>query len=356
MAATLHDVARVADVSITTVSHVLNGTRHVAPATRERILAAIAQTQYHPSAIARSLKTQVTGTLGVAVSDITNPFFTTIVRAIEDVASNNDYNVIICNTDQTPEKEEKYLKVLLAKRIDGLIISPTGMPSPMLEAIYSMGVPIVFVDRSIPGMDLPMPTIKADNEAGAYAAISHLIEDGHSRIGIISGLTGVTSFQERYAGYERALLEHGLPVSAHYVKRGLVGAKGGAAAAEELLRLPERPTAIFAANNNLTLGAMQAIHESGLSCPQNIAIVGFDDHEWATILVPPLTVVRQPVYSIGAKAAQLVVDILRGVCQQPASLVLPSELVIRSSCSAHPPIPETSRPIAVTMTAQSPTL
>ncbi len=331
--ARISDVARRAGVSTATVSHVINGTRYVSEETRARVLAAIAELEYLPSAVARSLKTKSTGTLGVAVSDISNPYFTAIVRGIEDVASANDYNVIICNTDEDKDKEQRYLRVLLAKRIDGLIIAPTGFRSPLLETMQAAGIPIVLVDRSVEGMNLPI--IKVDNETGAYEAVSHLIEDGHSRIGIITGLAQVSTTQERYLGYERALREHGLAVRSDWVKAGYSKREGGWRAAWDLLQLQDRPTAIFSTNNVMTLGALMALREMGLSCPHNVAVVGFDDHDWAPIFAPPLTVISQPTYEVGTTAAELLIQIMRGTQSASLCRVLPTELIIRASCADH---------------------
>ena len=247
------DVARLAGVSTATVSHVVTGSRGVRPDTRRKVLAAIAELQYHPSAIARSLKTKTTGTLGIVVSDISNPYFTAVVRGIEDVANANDYNVIICNTDEDSEKEQRYLRVLLAKRIDGLIIAPTGYGSARLQELQAMGIPIVLIDRCIDGMSLPI--IRVDNTTGAYRAVSHLIDDGHTSIGIITGLAHVSTTGERFRGYELALRDHGLALQPAWVKAGHSKSEGGAQATRELLSLSARPTAIFTTNNKMTLGA-----------------------------------------------------------------------------------------------------
>jgi len=331
--ARISDVARRAGVSTATVSHVINGTRHVSEETRARVLAAIAELEYLPSAVARSLKTKSTGTLGVTVSDISNPYFTAIVRGIEDVASANDYNVIICNTDEDKDKEQRYLRVLLAKRIDGLIIAPTGFPSPLLETMQAAGIPIVLVDRSVEGMNLPI--IKVDNEAGAYQAVSHLIQDGHQRIGIITGLPQVSTSHERYAGYERALQEHDLPTDPRLVRIGYSKPEGGFRAALDLLGADQRPTALFTTNNLMTMGALMALRHLGLSCPGDVAIIGFDDHDWAPIFVPPLTVVSQPTYEVGTTAAELLIGIVRGMRRETLDHVLPTKLIVRGSCADH---------------------
>lgn len=329
----IRDVARLAGVSTATVSYVINESRNVSADVHRRVLAAIAELQYSPSAIARSLKTRSTRTIGVVVSDISNPYFTAVVRGVEDVASANDYTIIICNTDEDREKEQRYLKVLLAKRVDGLIIAPSGHSSSLLPMMQVAGIPIVLMDRSVDGMNLPI--IRVDNRGGAYQAVTHLIDDGHVRIGAISGLAQVSTTEERYVGYVRALSERGLAVRQDWVKAGYSKREGGQRAMQELLVLADRPTAVFTTNNLMTLGALTALLEAGLSCPDDMAIVGFDDHEWASIVAPRLTVVRQPTNEVGQKAAELLISLVRSEPDGLLERVLPTELVVRDSCARH---------------------
>ena len=329
----IRDVARLAGVSTATVSHVINGTRRVNEDTRGRVLAAAATLHYHPSAIARSLRTKSTGVLGVLVSDITNPFFTGIVRGIEDIANANGYSVMVCNTDEDSEKENSYLSVLLAKRVDGLIIAPTGIRSPLLEAALAMGTPLVLIDRSVKGMDLPI--VKVDNEDASFRLVSHLIQDGHTRIGIINGLPSVPTSWERYAGYERALRTHGLQPDERLSKIGSGRREQSQQAALELLTAPHRPSAIFAINNLSTLGTLLALRAMNLRCPEDVAVVGIDDHDWAPAFVPSLTVIRQPVYQMGAEAARQVIGLARGERTEMSCTILPTELIVRSSCTVN---------------------
>lgn len=326
----IRDVASHAGVSTATVSHVLNGTRVVSDATRARVLASARHLAYHPSAIARSLKTKATGTLGVLVSDISNPFSTGVVRGIENVASANGYNVILCNTDELEEKANTYLNLLLAKRVEGLIVAPIGGTAGFAERFLAVGTTIVLIDRRIEGSDLPF--VGTANVDAARDAVTHLVQDGHRRIGMIAGLTRVSTSVERMEGYRRALLEYGIAVEKRLVRTGHSTVDGGAAAARELLEQDDPPSALFTTNNLMTLGALKMFAELGLRCPDEISLVGFDDHEWAGIFSPPLTVVRQPTHEIGTAAADLLIELIRTPAKAPRSIVLPSTLIVRGSC------------------------
>jgi len=340
---TIKDVARLAGVSQATVSHVVNQTRFVSEETRHRVQAAVVELQYQPSAIARGLKTKSTGTIAITVPNITNLFINAAVRCIEEIANTHGFNVIICNTDDVLAKEEHYLEVLIAKRIDGLLIAPIGKTSPAFEAMRAMGIPIVFFDRYIEGSDLPI--VEVDNAGGVYQAICHLIQDGHRRIGFLSGPLIVSTSNQRTAGYLRALHEHGIPVDPLLIKRVASTSDAGCRATAELLAMPDPPTAIFAGNNLFTVGALLAIKDAGLVCPDQIGVFGFDDHEWAQAYVPPLSVVRQPVYELATAAAELLISLIRGTENSNVHRILPAEVVIRGSCAPHhdvlPPLPRT---------------
>ncbi len=335
MSARIRDVAERAQVSTATVSHVLNGTRTVTDSTRDRVLTAIRELNYHPSAVARSLKTQSTYTLGVMVSDITNPFSTAVVRGIEDVASANGFNLILCNTDENEDKAEAYVRLLLARRVDGLVLAPTGRSSDLLERFREMA-PIVVIDRADPGMTLPF--VGVDNVAGARKAVNHLVDDGHTRIGIVAGLPAVSTSAQRLEGYRLALARRGMAADPDLERTGQSTVEGGEQAAVELLSLAERPTALFTTNNFMTLGALRACARLGLRCPDDVAILGFDDHEWAPLFTPPLSVVRQPTYEIGTTAAALLLRAIAGERLSTEPRLLNTTLLIRESCrrGGHP--------------------
>ncbi len=352
------DVARQAGVSIATVSHVINKTRFVSDETRRKVLDAIDALGYRPNAVARSLVTRSTCKIGLVIAEITNPFFTVAARGVEEEALNHQYNIVLCNTDEDPEREEESLKLLAAQQIDGLIIAPTGVRSAALLALAEAGVPIVQIDRS--SLGLVAPLVGVNNEEGAYQAISYLIGLGHRRIACLINLDVISTQRDRLRGWERALREANLPVDDALILRAdprFYGVLPGAAGAlslvgpsgqrqgmrsayqmlQDLLKSTERPSAIFVASNQLTLGTLYAFRACGIRCPEDISLISFDDHDWAPLFNPPLTVVRQPTYQLGQTAARLLLQMING---EPAEAPppLPVELVARASCSAPPAI------------------
>lgn len=312
------------------MSHILNGTRATAEPTRARVLTAVRELGYHPSAIARSLKTKSTGTLGVVLSDITNPFFTAVVRGIEDVANANGFNLIVCNSDEQEQKAETYLRLLLAKRVEGLILAPTGQAPDLLEPFLAMRIPVILIDRVSPGVMLPF--VGVDNVQGAQEAVAHLIDDGHRRVGVVAGLTAVSTSADRLRGYRQALAAHGLVADPSLIREGQSSVQGGEEATMNLLSLRDPPTAIFTTNNLMTLGALKAFARLRVQCPDEVSLCGFDDHEWAAIFSPPLTVVRQPTYEIGTTAGHALVRAIRGEDLAPLPTLLKTSLVVRASC------------------------
>lgn len=327
--ATINDVAEKAGVSVATVSHVINGTRYVSDELTERVERAMKEIGYHPNAVARSLKTQKTKTIGLIVSDISNPFFSTLLRGVEDRALEKDHSLIVCNTDETLEKEKLYIDVLSQKKTDGLIIAPTGKSDQELSELKERNVPLVFVDRTLEGIEAP--SVLSDNVAGAEAATRHLVDLGHRRIGIILGLESVNTSKERLRGYRNVIREKEINYDEGLVKQGYSQVAGGAEAARELLELESPPTAIFSTNNLMTIGAMQGIQESGKECPGNVSLVGFDDFEWASTFRPRLTTVAQSPYEIGSEAAKLLFDKIESVSREISEVRIPTNLKIRDS-------------------------
>jgi len=347
----IQDVAERAGVSTATVSHVINQTRFVSDETRLKVLEAIEELNYQPSAIARGLATNSTQTIGLVISDIANPFFTAVARGVEDEINQHGFHTIFSNTDEDPDREDEYLRLLFARQIDGLIIAPTGVPSDRLIRMAEAEIPIVLLDRNMPGLDAPL--VSVDNEGGAYMATRYLIELGHRRIAVLMGLETISTQVARLNGYKRALAEAGLPLEdalvVHADPRMAVNQFGNGIALpptfltnnqmtpaafyalQGLLDLPQRPTAIFVANNQMTLGTFYALKERGLSCPGDISLISFDDHDWATLFAPPLTVVRQPTYQLGQMAARLLIKLM-----DHQDFEIPSpvsvELIIRESC------------------------
>ncbi|HID87460.1 MAG TPA: LacI family transcriptional regulator [Anaerolineae bacterium] len=330
---TVKDVADLAGVSTATVSRVLNNHPHVAEETRFKVLWAMEQLGYQPSRVARRLRMKSTQILGLIISDIANPFFTSVVRGIEDVAYAHQYSLLLCNSDEDPAKEALYVDVLQAERVAGIIISPADENSTSCEPLLRNGVPIVAMDRRLCQFDVD--TVLVDNIKGAHQATSHLIRLGHRRIGLIGGPPHITTGRERREGYEKALVEHGLEPDQRLIKIGDFKQDSGYQGARELLEMDDPPTAIFAANNLMTLGALNAIHEKGLNIPRDVAIVGFDDMPWALSLNPPLTAVAQPTYELGRTAANLVLQRIAEKDREIVELRLEPTLIIRRSCGHH---------------------
>lgn len=327
---TIKDVAQLANVSPTTVSYVLNGTRYVSPATEARIRAAIEELDFRPNSVARSLRAKRTLTAGMIVSDIANPFFADIVRGAQDVLTRKHYTLILSNTDESPEREIEAINLLRQKKVDGLIAVSTGANADAFYKVAAEQLPIVLVDRQLPGDRLC--TVRVDDEQGAYQATRHLLQLGHRRIGLILGKTGISTTDNRRAGYEAALRDAGFQPDPLLIRCGQSTLNGGAAAAHVLLSLSPRPTAIFVTNSLMVLGLFMAMHERQLRCPEDIAVVGFDDIVWLSAFHPTLTTVAQPSYELGVQAAELVWSIMeKKRAHDPCMIVLPAKLVVRES-------------------------
>lgn len=328
--ATMRDVAERAGVSKTTVSHVINNTRFVEEETKQRVLQAIAELGYYPNAAARSLTTKRTGTIGVVISDATNLFFSEVMLGIEDVLQPENYGLIVCNTDEILEREAHYLELLLSQRVEGIIAAATSQRWAILAEAEVQHTPIVFMDRTF--KDSKGPYVGVNNERGAYSGTQHLIEQGHRQIGIFAGFQRLSTMRERLAGFRQALHEHGIFLPEAWVITSTLSIEAGRKAACQLLSRPERPTALFINNNLLSLGVLLAIKELGLRCPEDIALVGFDDHPWAAVSNPPLTVVRQPTRELGQIAAQMLLALINGERPAESRVILECELIMRKSC------------------------
>ncbi len=328
--ATIKDVALKAGVSKATVSHVINNTRFVEEETKLRVLRVIEELSYHPSLIARSLTTNRTTTIGVIVSDVSNAFFGEVLRGIEDVIRPANYSLIACNTDEILERENHYIDLLLRQRVDGIIAAATSQRWELLNKAYTSQIPIVYVDRRFEGLEGPF--VGANNQAGACLGSHHLIECGHRKIGILAGFQRLSTMRERLAGFRQALSEASIPLSPDCVAESQLSIEAGREAAIQILSQSARPTALFINNNLLSLGALLAINEIGLRCPEDVSLVGFDDHPWATVSCPPLTVVRQPSRRIGQVAAEMVLDLIKGEEPSAREVILECELVVRQSC------------------------
>jgi DNA-binding LacI/PurR family transcriptional regulator len=328
---TIKDVAAHAAVSVATVSAVINGNKYVSPELEQRVRASIAALGYERNSFAQGLKTQTSHTIGLIVSDIANPFFTSMVRGVEDVANAHHYALILGNTDENLDKERSYIRLLESKRADGLIIAATAGSHKYLQAAQHL--PLVSIDRSL--FELGIDSVLVDNVAGARAAIEHLIALGHHRIGVVTGIPGITSTEERLAGYKQALAAHGIPLDPALIVVADSRVGGGERGTMQLLtQQSTRPTALFLMNGLMIIGALRAITRTGLRCPQDIALVGFDEFEWSSVMQPPLTTVRQPIYEIGQRAAQLLFERLQKRDKEPSEVRLHPQLIVRESCGA----------------------
>jgi LacI family transcriptional regulator len=334
---TVRDVARRAGVSSSTVSHVLNRTRFVSDELRDRVLAAMHELEFHPNAAARMLSLKRSNTLGLIVSDIRNPFFASVTRGVEDVAQEHGYTVVLCNSDEDLVKETACLKTLQSRQVDGVLLASAGVADEYVSRLVQAGYPVVLVDRDLP--DLGAPAVLLDNEGAAYSGVRHLIDRGHRRIGMISGRGSISTTTERVAGYQRALREAGLEPDSGLVISGQSTSEGGVAATHALLDLEPPPTAIFSGNNLMSIGALHAIASRGLTVPDDVAMVGFDDFPfpWSDAFRPHLTTVAQPTYELGRRAAETLVQMLNGSGTLAAPRVaLEGKLVIRESSGALP--------------------
>jgi len=326
---TIRDVAARAGVSSTTVSHVINDTRPVSAGLRGRVEAAMAELGFQPNALARSLRRKRTHTLGMIVPDSANPFFAEVGRGIEDTSFAAGYSVILCNSDGDSARELLYMDLLIRKQVDGVLLVPTGSQTELALTFQTRNIPTVVIDRDIPGA--AVDRVHIDNAAGGYLATRHLIELGHRRIGYIGGPADHGLALDRGAGYRQALRDDGLPLDPALVVDGNFQDSGGYSGARALLALPDRPTAIFAGNDLMAIGALAAAREEGVAVPQELSIVGFDDIHLARYLNPALTTVAQPKYDLGVLAVQLLLARLGQSDLPPQRRLLHAHLVVRQS-------------------------
>jgi LacI family transcriptional regulator len=336
VSATIRDVARLAGVSAMTVSRVINDQPRVKDETRRRVEAAIAELGYVPNGLARGLVRRKTKTIGVIVPDVANPFFTLVVSGAEDVAWRAGYHVLLCNTQTDLERERGYVDDMLAFRVEGVLIAPVSDRSaPHLRTLGRNQLPFVLIDRSIAGFHADL--VQGDSVAGARVLVNHLIGLGHRRIAMISEPGDVSTARDRVRGYREALAAAGIEFRPELVaESSAIDARIAGEATSRFLDLPEPPTAIFALNNIAAIGVAEAARERGLTIPDDLGLVCFDDIELASRLDPFLTVLAQPAETFGTIAMQLLLDRLDGhVSERGRTVVLPGELVVRAS--AGPP-------------------
>jgi len=336
--ATIKDVAQHAGVSVTTVSHVINNTRVVSAEGRERVEQAVRALGYVPNAMARSLKSNNTATLGMLIPNSSNPYFAEIVRAVEDRCFNAGYTLVLCNTDDEPRRQSVYLQVLAERRIDGLIVVSTGTVDDhsLATQLQGLRIPTVLVDREIadPSCDL----VETAHMQGGLLAGRHLLSLGHQRIACIGGPEGVMSSEQRVEGWRMALAERGVVLRAEELLwRGGFTSQGGYEAMLAILRTADKPSAVFVCNDLMAIGALRAAHEAGVAVPDELSIVGFDDIELSSYTSPALTTVAQPKTQIGALAVDMLLERVSGKRHEPCKVVLQPELRVRASTAGHTP-------------------
>jgi len=326
---TIHDVAKLAGVAPITASRVLNNSGYASKDTRVRVEAAAEALGYVPNTLARGLRSKRTQTLALVMTDITNPFFTMIARGVEDAASNSGYTVIFCNTDESEEEEEKYVYILVQKQVDGILLVPACSNPKSVKFLQSNRIPMVLLDRSIAGTGTDL--IRCDSEQGGYILTRHLINLGHQHIVTLTGPREVSTSLDRVSGYERAMKEEGLDdfIQVYY---GSYTQASGYELAGQALELEPRPTAIFGTNNFISIGVLKALKSAGLSVPEDVSVVGFDDLPASLVVEPVLTVAAQPAYEMGRQATELLLKRISGnIPESNQEIVLPTELIIRRS-------------------------
>jgi DNA-binding LacI/PurR family transcriptional regulator len=327
----IRDVARRAEVSPATVSRVLNDDPKVGEQYRRRVMEAVAELDYRPNRLARNLRMQRSATVGVVVSDIENPHFSETVRAVEDLAYQRGYRVLVCNTDESPEKQREYLGQLIDERVLGVILSPSDPDGAEITEMIDARIPVVAYDREV--SDPRADVVIADNVRAAWAATQLLIDAGHQNIAYVGGRREVETGAERLDGFELTMRAAGL------TPRSVDGAfkvDRARAAVGELLAEADRPTALVVGNNLMTIGVLGAIRDHEIRVPDDVALVAIDDPFWAEFVAPPLTTVAQPIRRMAADAMELLLDRVAGTRTEPRRIVHDFELRRRVSCGTGP--------------------
>jgi LacI family transcriptional regulator len=331
---TIKQVAALAGVSFTTVSHVVNRTRPVSDKARLSVERAIAKLGYRPSAVARALKMRQTRILGVIVPNITNPFFSELMRGIEDACERNDYAVFLCNGDDDWERQGRSLETLLERRVDGVLLAtPTGAPAALARHLTSARVPAVLVDRNVPG--LAADRVRIDHNGGAQRAVEHLLALGHRRIACLSGPLTFAASRARVAGWRKALARAGIEPRAEWLQEGDFSAASGHDLARPLVARGA-VSAIFGSNDLMAIGALRAAAEEGVGVPRSLSVIGFDGIEMGAFTYPPLTTVGCAIRGIGETAAGALIDRLEGRRAEQADIVVVPQIILRGSTAKAP--------------------
>ncbi|EAS64848.1 HTH-type transcriptional repressor PurR [Photobacterium angustum] len=328
--ATIKDVARMAGVSTTTVSHVINKTRFVAEATQQKVLAAVDELNYAPSAVARSLKCNTTRTIGMLVTKSTNPFFAEVVHGVEEYCYNSGYTLILCNTEGNLEKQRDYLRMLSEKRVDGLLVMCSDLDQMLLDLLERKNdLPMVIMDW---GPESPHTDNILDNaENGGYIATKHFIENGHKKIGCLSGQADKSTCQERLKGFRKAMAEADLTVNEDWLLDGDFECESAVEAAQKFIAMEDRPTAIFCFNDIMAMALISTFEQAGLRVPDDISIIGYDNIDLAPYFAPPLTTIHQPKRRLGKKAIEILLERVKDKNHERQTFEMTPKLVERKS-------------------------
>ncbi|MBO8165183.1 MAG: catabolite control protein A [Brevibacillus sp.] len=330
MPITIYDVAREAGVSMATVSRVVNGNPNVKPTTRKKVLAAIERLGYRPNAVARGLASKRTTTVGVIIPDISSMFFAELARGIEDIATMYKYNIILCNSDQRLEKELQLINTLLEKQVDGLLFMGAEVKDAHLQVLSTAAVPVVLAATR--DVESSLPSVTIDHFQAAYDATRLLIRDGHRRIAMLTGpLNDPLGGLLRFEGFKQALADAGIQYHEELVASGNYQYDSGLKAMNNFLKLDQPPTAVFAASDEMAIGAIHAVQDAGLRVPEDVEVIGFDNVRLAEMVRPRLTSVVQPMYDIGAVAMRLLTKYMNNEHVDEHVVVLPHRIEHRES-------------------------
>jgi LacI family transcriptional regulator len=326
----IRDVAKHSGVAPITVSRVINNAIYVRKEIRDRVQKSIAELNYVPNALGPSLRSNKTHILALILSDITNPFWTTLSRGVEDACNANGYYLMLCNTDEAQSKQDQYVSVMLQKQVDGFLLVPVKGSSDPIHKIQRQNIPLVVLDRTVTDADVDV--VRCDSVEGAYQITKHLLQQGHQNIAILTGPAEISTAADRVSGYCRAMTDAGLVINEDNIYWGNFSHEAGYADTRRLLQRMPRPTALVAGNNFIAIGAMHVLSEANVSVPQDMALVSFDEFPLGLTIEPFFTSVVQPAYQMGYKAAELLLSRISGnalyTCQE---IILPIEVVIRRS-------------------------
>lgn len=332
--ATMRDVAKRARVSIATVSAVINESAYVTPELKQRVLDAIEELNYKPNVLAKFLRFHKTSTIGVIIRDVQNPFYPAVIKGIEDTAWSLDHIVCLCNSEGHSERELSFLKSLLQRKVDGVLLATASLnDNPAIEVLEQENIPYVIINRH-PGTTANNNYVGIDNKQAARLATEHLVALGRKKIAVIRGPEDYSTSQERTAGYVEVMRKHDYPIPPGFMPRGDYGVDGGYQAVTGLLKLPDRPDAIFCANDLMAFGVTEKLFEEGIRVPQDISIVGCDNIYFSKYLRTPLTTVDYPKYEMGRIAVEMLLDVIEEKVREKRQVILSPQLIIRDSCGA----------------------